>query len=259
MDKGSAAELFDLSGLRASVVGGTGVLGGSFARCLAAAGAEVFVLGRSIEKGVVVQRSIAENGGKATFVLMDATDRSSVENAATLIAPGGLDILVNAAGVNDATPFAALSDEGWNHILEVNLSSVFKVCQVFAPLMTERGGNASIINISSTSSGPPLSRVFGYSVAKAGVNNLTQYLARELAPLGIRVNALLPGFFPAEQNRAILSKERVLRITQHTPLARLGEAKELDGALLWLASAKASSFVTGSLVRVDGGFSSMTI
>lgn len=259
MDKGFAAELFDLSGLRASVVGGTGVLGGSFARCLAAAGAEVFILGRSMEKGEGVQRSIVEQGGKATFVLMDATNRSSVERAATLIAPGGLDILVNAAGANDTTPFAALSDEGWNHLLEVNLSSVFKICQVFAPLMTERGGNASIINISSTSSGPPLSRVFGYGVAKAGVNNLTQYLARELAPLGIRVNALVPGFFPAEQNRAILTPERVAQITGHTPLARLGEAKELDGALLWLASAKASNFVTGSLVRVDGGFSSMSI
>ena len=104
-----------------------------------------------------------------------------------------------------------------------------------------------------------MSRVLGYGVAKAGVNNITQYLARELAADGIRVNAIIPGFFPAEQNRAVLTQERVDSIIGHTPLRRLGLPEELDGVLLWLASSRASGFVTGSLVKVDGGFSAMTI
>jgi NAD(P)-dependent dehydrogenase (short-subunit alcohol dehydrogenase family) len=125
--------------------------------------------------------------------------------------------------------------------------------------MVACGSGGSIINISSASSGPPLSRVATYSVAKAGLNNLTQYLARELAPSGVRVNAIAPGFFPAEQNRALLSDERVAAILGHTPAGRLGEADELVGAAVWLAAARASSFVTGAIVRVDGGFSAMTI
>jgi NAD(P)-dependent dehydrogenase (short-subunit alcohol dehydrogenase family) len=124
--------------------------------------------------------------------------------------------------------------------------------------MVGRGGG-SIINISSASSGPPLSRVVTYSVAKAGLNNLTQYLARELAPSRVRVNAIAPGFFPAEQNRALLSEERVRAILGHTPAGRLGESEELIGAAVWLAAERASSFVTGAIVRVDGGFSAMTI
>ena len=117
----------------------------------------------------------------------------------------------------------------------------------------------SIINISSASSGPPLSRVLAYSVAKAGVNNLTQYLALELAPHQVRVNAIAPGFFPAEQNRALLSEERVRAILGHTPARRLGDPDELVGTVVWLASAHASGFVTGAIIRVDGGFSAMTI
>ncbi|WP_105035723.1 SDR family oxidoreductase [Cryobacterium aureum] len=253
-------ELFDLSGTRAAVVGGTGVLGGRFARCLAAAGAEVIVLGRSIERGGAVRDSIQSSGGHAEFLSVDVSDRSTIERAAeSLEAGGGLDILVNAPGVNNTTPFAEVTDEAWNRLLDVNLTSVFRTCQLFAPLMHDRSNSASIINISSASSGPPLSRVGGYGVAKAGVNNLTQYLARELAEDGIRVNAILPGFFPAEQNRVLLTPERVGAITGHTPLARLGQPEELDGALLWLASSRASGFVTGSLVHVDGGFSAMTI
>jgi NAD(P)-dependent dehydrogenase (short-subunit alcohol dehydrogenase family) len=254
-----AAELFGLSGLRAAVIGGTGVLGGRFAQSLAAAGAEVIVLGRSVERGHAVRDTILEQGGEAQFVPVDTTVRASVEQAAQALADGGIDILVNAPGVNNTTPFAELSDEDWNRLLDVNLTSVFRTCQIFAPLMTGRANGASIINISSASSGPPLSRVMGYGVAKAGVDNLTQYLARELAPDGIRVNAIIPGFFPAEQNRAVLTKQRVDSIIGHTPLRRLGEPHELDGVLLWLASSRASGFVTGSLVRVDGGFSAMTI
>ncbi|MGQ9559750.1 MAG: SDR family oxidoreductase, partial [Candidatus Oleimicrobiaceae bacterium] len=123
--------------------------------------------------------------------------------------------------------------------------------------LLDKGG--SIINISSASSGPPLSKVFTYGISKAGVNNLTQFLAREWAPYKVRVNAIAPGFFPAEQNRRLLTKERTEAIFRHTPMARFGEPEELAGAVLWLASASASSFVTGTIVRVDGGFSAMTI
>jgi Dehydrogenases with different specificities (related to short-chain alcohol dehydrogenases) len=253
-------ELFDLTGSRAAVIGGTGVLGGRFSECLAAAGAEVVVLGRSAERGGAVVDAIRKAGGSATFQPVDVTDRASFEAAATVLQDaGGLDILVNAPGVNSSTPFADVTDEEWNRLLDVNLSSIFRACQVFSPLMQNRPLGASIINISSASSGPPLSRVLGYGVAKAGVNNITQYLARELARDRIRVNAIIPGFFPAEQNRALLTRERVNSIIGHTPLQRLGVPEELDGALLWLAASKASGFVTGALVNVDGGFSAMTI
>jgi len=256
----SPAELFDLSGMRAAVVGGTGVLGSRFACSLAAAGAEVVVLGRSAERGQAVVDEVQQSGGKASFLPLDVGDRASLERAAA--SPelaSGLDILVNAAGVNSSTPFAELGDEEWDALIDVNLTSVFRSCQTFAPLMRDRAHETSIINISSASSGPPLSRVLGYGVAKAGVNNLTQYLARELAEDRIRVNAVIPGFFPAEQNRALLTPERVQSIVGHTPLARLGSPDELDGVLLWLASPRASGFVTGALINVDGGFSAMTI
>jgi len=254
------ADLFDLSGSRAAVVGGTGVLGSQFARCLAAAGAHVTVLGRSAERGGSVVEQITGQGGRAQFLPVDVEVRQSVEDAAAVLAQaGGLDVLVNAPGVNSSTPFPELSEDEWQRLLAVNLTSIFRTCQLFAAQMRDRPAGASIINISSASSGPPLSRVFAYGVAKAGVNNATQYLARELAHDGIRVNAILPGFFPAEQNRALLTQERVDAILGHTPMRRLGSAEELDGTLLWLASGRASGFVTGALVRVDGGFSAMTI
>jgi NAD(P)-dependent dehydrogenase (short-subunit alcohol dehydrogenase family) len=131
--------------------------------------------------------------------------------------------------------------------------------QVFAKKMIDQERKGSIINISSVSSTTPLSRVFTYSVSKAGVNNMTQFLAREFAPYGIRVNAIIPGFFPAEQNRKILSEERIESIMGHTPMNRFGDPEELVGTAVWLASDKASSFVTGTLIRVDGGFGAMTI
>ena len=218
------------------------------------------MLGRSAERGNAVIDDINLAGGRASFVSVDVVDRGSLEAAAaTLESAGGTDILVNAAGENSSASFADLQDEEWNRLLDVNLSAVFRACQIFAPQMRNRPGGASIINISSASSGPPLSRVFGYAAAKAGVNNVTQYLARELAPDGIRVNAIIPGFFPAEQNRVLLTRERVDSIVAHTPMRRLGEPEELDGALLWLASSRASGFVTGALIHVDGGFSAMTI
>ena len=132
-------------------------------------------------------------------------------------------------------------------------------CQVFGRQLIDQGEGGSVINISSASSGPPLSKVYTYSITKSGVNNLTQFLAREWAPYKVRVNAVAPGFFPAEQNRKILTEERVAAIMGHTPMGRFGEAEELAGAVVWLASERASSFVTGAVIRVDGGFTAMTI
>jgi NAD(P)-dependent dehydrogenase (short-subunit alcohol dehydrogenase family) len=256
----TAEGLFDLQGVRAAVLGGTGVLGGRFSAALAEAGAEVVVMGRRRDAGERVVAGIAAAGGAAWFHAVDVRDRESLRAAAVATQDaGGVRVLVNAVGVNNTTPFPEIDDHEWNDLLEVNLAAVFRSCQVFAPQMSGVEGGASIINVSSASSGPPLSRVLGYGVAKAGVNNLTQYLARELAPGGIRVNALVPGFFPAEQNRAVLTEERVAAILAHTPLGRLGDPEDLDGALLWLAAPRASRFVTGALIRVDGGFSAMSI
>ncbi len=254
-------ELFSLEGKVAAVIGGTGVLGGAFCRGLAAAGARVAVLGRSSEKALALAASLQQEGASALGLALDATDRDQVEAAHAAICTEWerVDVLVNAPGINSATPFFDITEEEWHRILDANLTSTFLACQVFGRGMVDHGRGGSIINISSASSGPPLSQVFTYSVAKAGLNNLTQYLARELAPAGIRVNAIAPGFFPAEQNRHILAPERVGAILKHTPMARLGEPEELVGTVLWLASERASGFVTGAIIRVDGGFSAMTI
>jgi NAD(P)-dependent dehydrogenase (short-subunit alcohol dehydrogenase family) len=254
------AELFGLTGKLAAIVGGTGALGSQFARCLAGAGAEVIVLGRSSVRGAAVVDEIEEQGGRARAVAVDVTERQQIDQvAADLAAAGGIDILINAAGANAGVSFADISESLWAHMLEINLNAVFRVCQAFIPQMSNRDEGASIINISSASSGPPLSRVAGYAAAKAGVNSLTQYLAGELATAGIRVNAVVPGFFPAEQNRALLTPERLEAIVSHTPMRRLGTPEELDGVILWLAAPRASGFVTGALVHVDGGFSAMSI
>ena len=253
--------LFDLAGRVAVVVGGTGVLGGAVCDGLASAGAAVAVLGRSTERGAARVASIADAGGRAAAFTVDATDRASIEAAAAQVQAelGPVDVVVNAVGVNSSTPFFDIDLAEWHRLIDANLTSVFLACQAFSRAMVARGAGGSIINFSSASSGPPLSRVMTYSVAKAGVNNLTQYLALDLAPYRVRVNAIAPGFFPAEQNRKLLSDERKQAIIGHTPARRLGEPSELIGTVLWLASEAASGFVTGAIVRVDGGFSAMTI
>ena len=253
--------LFDLTDRVAVVIGGTGVLGGAVCEGLASAGAAVAVLGRSAERGAARAASIVDAGGRAAAITLDATDRDSLESAAAEVLRdmGPVDILVNAVGVNSSTPFFDIDLAEWHRLLDANLTSVFLACQVFGRAMVDRGAGGSIVNFSSASSGPPLSRVLTYSIAKAGVNNLTQYLALELAPHGVRVNAIAPGFFPAEQNRKILSEDRMRAILGHTPARRLGEPLEVVGTVVWLAATSASGFVTGAIVRVDGGFSAMTI
>ena len=256
-----SSDLFRLTGRVAVVIGGTGVLGGAVCDGLAAAGASVAVLGRSGERGSARVAAIEAAGGRAVAISVDATDLASIRQAAADVERGlgPVDVLVNAVGVNSSTPFFEIELEEWHRLLDANLTSAFLACQVFGKAMAERGAGGSIINISSASSGPPLSRVLTYSIAKAGINNLTQYLALELAPQRVRFNAIAPGFFPAEQNRKLLSEDRMKAIIGHTPARRLGEPQELVGTVVWLASEEASGFVTGAIVRVDGGFSAMTI
>src|SRR5699024_5138424 len=167
----------------------------------------------------------------------DVLSKSSLQNVAAEIEAwaGGWDILLNAPGTNSPTPFFELEEDEGDHILDVNIKGIMLATQVFDEKMIEQERQGSSINISSVSSTTPLSKVFTYSVSKAGVNSMTQFLAREFAPHGIRVNAIIPGFFPAEQNRKILSEERVASIMGHTPMNRFGKPEELVGAAVWLA------------------------
>lgn len=253
--------LFNLDGKTAVVNGGSSTLGSSIAEGFAACGAKVALMGRNREKLQEVEDRIRENGGTAASFLADVTDEGALHKAAEDIESwaGSLDILLNAPGKNSTTPFFELEMDEWDEIMDVNLKGIVRTCQIFAEKMVSGGRGGSIINLSSVSSTTPLSKVFTYSASKAGMNSVTQYLARELAPHHIRVNAIIPGFFPAEQNRKILSKERTKSIMDHTPMERFGEPEELQGTAVWLASEKASGFVTGALIRVDGGFGAMTI
>jgi len=254
-------DLFSLSGKTAVVIGGGGVLAGEMARGLAAAGAAIVIVDVSAEKAQERVKSLCDAGYQAVAVAADATIKAELESALKLALSnfGRIDILLNAAGINSGTPFLEIGEGEWERILDVNLRSVFLACQVFGKQMVDAGNGGSIINISSASSDPPLSKVFTYSITKSGVNQITKFLAREWAPHKVRVNAILPGFFVAEQNRALLSEERVASILSHTPMRRFGEPAELVGAALFLASERAASFVTGTILRVDGGFGAMTI
>jgi NAD(P)-dependent dehydrogenase (short-subunit alcohol dehydrogenase family) len=260
--RGYLDEMFSLVGKVAVTVGSGGVLGGAMAEALGRAGAKVAVLDLNAEAARDRAQEIRQlNGTDAIDIETDATSETDLQRACDQVVSewGRVDILLNAPGINSATPFFDISQDEWERILRVNLTSMHLSCQVFGRRMVDQGEGGSVINISSASSGPPLSKVFTYSVTKAGVNNLTQFLARDWAPHGIRVNAVAPGFFPAEQNRKILTDERVATIMGHTPMNRFGEAHELAGAVVWLASDRASSFVTGAVIRVDGGFTAMTI
>jgi NAD(P)-dependent dehydrogenase (short-subunit alcohol dehydrogenase family) len=254
-------ELFGLQNKTAVIIGGGGVLAGSMAEGLARAGANIAVLDINMENARQKTEQLATFKVKTLPLQVDASRKLAIEETAQQIDEffGSVDILINAPGINSATPFFEISEEEWYKILDVNLKSMFLSSQIFGEKMIAQGRGGSIINISSASSGPPLSKVFTYSISKSGVNNLTQFLAREWAPYRVRVNALAPGFFPAEQNRKVLTEERIAQIFNHTPMARFGDPEELIGAVIWLASEKASSFVTGAIIRVDGGFSAMTI
>jgi NAD(P)-dependent dehydrogenase (short-subunit alcohol dehydrogenase family) len=253
------AELFSLKGKVAVVIGGTGVLCGEMAEGLAIAGATVALVGRDAAKAQARLDGIAKGGGAAEFFPCDTTSKAGLQKllADVLAKLGRVDVLVNGAGVNSPTPFFDITGEEFDKIITVNLKGLILACQIFGKHMVGQK-SGSIINLGSASGLTPLSRVFTYSASKAAVHNLSKNLAREWAASGVRVNILVPGFFPAEQNRKVLNPERVAQIMAKTPMKRFGEAHELVGATLLLAS-DAGSFITGAEIVVDGGFDAMSI
>ena len=255
------SELFSLDGKVAVVIGGTGELCGAMAEGLAQAGAEAVLVGRSEEKATARISAITAKGGKSRFIAADVGSRQALDSLRdeVLSQCGRIDILVNGAGVNSPTPVLEITDEEFTHIMDINLGGVLRGCQSFGSYFLEKNVAGSIINLGSISGLNPLSRVFTYSASKGALHNLSRNLAREWAPNGIRVNTLVPGFFPAEQNRKVLTPDRVAQIMGHTPMERFGEARELIGATLLLASNQAGGFITGTEMIVDGGFNAVSI
>lgn len=253
-------DLFSLNGKTAVVIGGTGALCGAMAQALAQAGAEVVLVGRSQEKADARLSQIREAGGKGYFIVAEITSHTGLQQLLedVIEKSGQCDILINGAGMNAATPFLEVPEDEYDRIFDINTKSVFLACQVFGKYFLDNNVTASIINVGSMSGVIPISRVFTYSMSKAAVHNISKNLAREWATKKIRVNTLVPGFFPAEQNRQILTPERVKSIMGHTPMDRFGKAEELSGATLLLASG-AGSFITGEEIIVDGGYAAMTI
>ncbi len=268
-------DIFRLDDDVAIVIGGTGELGGTMAEALGNFGAKVAVVGRNAERGKARAEKIQQAGGEAKFFAADGLSADSLAEARDQIKQWSgqpASILVNAAGGNrpDATippggDFCKLPLDAWRDVFDLNLvGGALLPSQVFGQDMIDEGVG-SVINIASMSGMIPLSRVVAYSAAKSAVINLTMWMAREWATTGVRVNAISPGFFPAEQNRKLLFNddgsytERGGQIIGHTPMGRFGTADELAGVVVWLASRRASSFVTGQNIAVDGGFASVTI
>ena len=264
-----------LAGTVAVVTGGSGGLGSGFAETLAGAGAKVAGMGRHLESCERVAERIRQRGGDASAVACDVMDRATLERAAQAVHEhyGPIDILVNGAGGNDpqATTgehrsFFDLDPDALRRVVDLNLVGTLQACQVFGRDMADRG-EGTIINISSMASERPLTRVVGYAAAKAAVNNFTRWLAVHMAQTygpGIRVNALAPGFFLTQQNQYLMMDvesgaltPRGATVVGHTPMGRLGAARDLASTLLWLADPE-SGFVTGAIVPVDGGFSAFS-
>lgn len=277
---------FDLSGKTAVVTGGGGVLCSGFSKTLAEAGAKVAVCDLRLEAAEKVAAEIREVGGEAMAVEMNVLDKASVESACAKILEkyGAVDILLNGAGGNNPkgtttrdnlTPeevealdadgtiegvktFFDLDPEGISFVFNLNFLGTLIPTQVFARGMAKTGG--TIINVSSMNAFRPLTRIPAYSGAKAAVSNFTQWLAVHFAPVGIRVNAIAPGFFLTDQNRTLLTNPdgsltaRADKIISHTPMSRFGVPADLDGTLLWLADSNFSAFVDGVVIPVDGGF-----
>jgi NAD(P)-dependent dehydrogenase (short-subunit alcohol dehydrogenase family) len=275
--------IFALTGKTAVVTGGGGMLGSVMAEALAARGVAVAILDVREEAALAVAGIVTASGGRAVGLACDVLDEASLGQAAERVVGelGGLDILVNAAGGNapaattaretagpddllgrngTARSFFDLELPDLRRVLDLNLLGTLLPCRVMGREIARRGGGA-IVNISSMTASRPLTKVVCYSAAKAGVSNLTAWLATHLAPLHIRVNAIAPGFFLTEQNRFLLTDQKTGGLTPrgqaviaHTPLGRFGVPRDLAGVLVWLVSG-ASSFVTGAVIPVDGGFS----
>ena len=261
MENSKLNNLFCLRNKVAVVIGGGGHLCSSMAEGLAMAGASIVVLDLRLEKASKIAADITTKYQVKTLPLkVDVTCKNSLEVSLDKILNTfeGVDILINGAGINSPKSFLDITLDEWNDVMDSQITRTMLGCQTFGPVMIKKKKGV-IINISSASAGPPLSKAFAYSVAKAGIKNLTMNLAREWAQYNIRVNAIRPGFFPTEWNKKnFITKEREEAILNHTPMKRYGESSELIGASIWLSS-EASSFVTGSEIKIDGGFSCMTI
>jgi len=271
----------DLTGKTAVVTGGGGTLCGEFSKALAACGAKVAVLNRTENKAQAVVDAIRSEGGQAVAVQADVCDKESVRAAREIVADtfGLCDILINGAGGNrpEATSddeffsmdtlndpngksFFDLEIRAFSSVFGLNLIGTVIPTQEFARDMVKKSGGV-IINVSSMNAFSPLTKIPAYSAAKSAVSNFTMWLAVHFAKCGIRVNAIAPGFFVSSQNRSLLFDEhgaptpRTGKILAATPMGRFGRPEELLGTLLWLADDRASSFVTGIIVPVDGGFS----
>ncbi len=271
----SLSQLFDLSGQTAVVTGGAGVLCASMCRALAAAGAKVAVLDLNAEAAEALAAEIRSSGADVIGVACNVLDKTSIESAAqTVVARfGRVDILVNGAGgnkpaatTNPEQKFFDLPADALRWVFDLNLMGTILPSQVFGKLMAEQKSGI-LLNISSMNAFRPLTRIAAYSAAKAGVSNFTQWLAvhmaQEYSP-EIRVNAIAPGFFLTEQNRFLLTDKATGELTPrgksiigHTPMGCFGAPEDLIGAMLWLLS-RASAFVTGIVVPVDGGFSAFS-
>ena len=267
--------LFDIKGKVVVITGGSGVLGSALSVYLGRQGAFLAVLARNEAKGNALVKNIKEEGGKALFHICDVTDRTSLEAArdAVVKAYGKVDVLINAAGGNMAGATIAsgqtcldLSDDALRKVIDINLMGTILPTNVFLEAMKNQSEGV-IVNFSSESSLRPLTRVIGYSAAKAAINNYTRYMAAELAMKfgeGFRINAIAPGFFLTEQNLTLLTKEdgsltvRGENIISHTPFRRFGKPEELCGTIHYLIS-DASRFVTGTVAIVDGGFDAYSI
>jgi NAD(P)-dependent dehydrogenase (short-subunit alcohol dehydrogenase family) len=257
----SHSDLFSLEGCTAAVIGGGGHVCSALARGFAAAGANVAIIDLRIEKAQAVANEIKSDFGVKTIAIYaDATKLNELKEMMKKLNDfsDSIDIAVNGGGINSPESFLDIEESKWEIVIDSQLTATFLGCQVFGRHMLENS-HGSIINISSASAEPALSKAFAYSAAKAGIKNLTQNLGREWGKSGVRVNAIRPGFFPTEWNRKnFITPDREKAILNHTPMGRFGNTEELIGAAIYLAS-RASSFVTGSELIVDGGFSAMTI
>ena len=264
----------DLTDKVVAITGAGGVLMSRFAEALSECGAKVAIL--DIDEAAA-ERVAAAIGENAIAIKTDCLSKASIIAAKELIESrfGPVNFLINGAGGNnprattdneymttdlpdEVKSFFDLSSDGLEFVFRLNIVSAFLVTQVFAESMVKTGGN--IINISSMNAFRPLTKIPAYSAAKAGISNFTQWLAVHFAPVNIRVNAIAPGFFVTNQNRALLYDDkgnptaRTEKILAHTPLGRFGEVDDLIGTLLWLSDDRASGFVTGTVIPVDGGF-----
>ena len=265
----------DLTNQVAVVTGAGGIICGEFAKALAECGAKVALLDINLAGAQAMADQIGEN---AFAVKCNCLDKADIERAKAEVNAkfGAVTMLINGAGGNNpratcdneymtpdlegAKDFFALEESGLKFVFDLNITSAFLVTQVFAADMVKTGGN--IINVSSMNAFRPLTKIPAYSAAKAGVSNFTQWLAVHFAPCNIRCNAIAPGFFVTNQNRALLYTQdgqptaRTGKILAATPMKKFGEIDDLIGTLLWLADDQASGFVTGVIIPVDGGFSS---